>query len=107
MTYPSEVHVEWSMGNCTPNSMAFLLVSYSSGAPGAQPTSLPIYGLGYPAFFPYPLHPNLVIPVATDGLGIGTFSADIWHSISGFVVVTQGYDPNTNQLGAPGAVWFP
>ncbi len=107
VVYPGEVHAEWSMGNATPNSIIFLLVSYSSGAPGAQPTSLPIYGLTYPAFFPYPLHPNLVIPVSTDGLGIGTFGADIWHSISGFVVVTQGFDPNTNQLGAPGAMWFP
>lgn len=102
-----ETHVEWDIGNATPNSAVLFFVSISSGAIGAQPIGIPVFGKVYPEFFPYPVITNLVWMLPTDANGIASLTGVLTHSISPHVLTSQAWDPFSNQLGQPAAMWFP
>lgn len=102
-----ETHVEWDIGNCTPNSPVIFIIGISPGTPGVQTISAPILGKVYPEFLPIPIVHNLVFTLPSDANGILQFNAVLTHSISPHVLIAQAYDVGTDQLGAPGAMWFP
>lgn len=102
-----ETHVEWDIGNCTPNSPVIFIIGISPGTAGVQTISAPILGKIYPEFLPIPIVHNLVFTLPSDANGILQFSAVLTHSISPHVLIAQAYDVGTDQLGAPGAMWFP
>jgi hypothetical protein len=102
-----ETHVEWDIGNCTPNSPVIFIIGISPGTPGIQTISAPILGKVYPEFLPIPIVHNLVFTLPSDANGILQFNAVLTHSISPHVLIAQAYDVGSDQLGAPGAMWFP
>lgn len=102
-----ESHVEWDIGNCTPNSSILFVVGISPCSPGSQPVAYPIYGQNYPEFFPIPLISNLVFTLPTDSNGIAKLVGVLTHSISTNVLTSQAYDYGYPQLGEPGAMFFP
>lgn len=102
-----ETHVEWDIGNCTPNGAVIFLIGISPGTPGVQTISAPILGKVYPEFLPIPIVHNLVFTLPADANGILQFNAVLTHSISPHVLIAQAYDVGTDQLGPPGAMWFP
>ncbi|MBI4879490.1 MAG: hypothetical protein HY812_07515 [Planctomycetes bacterium] len=113
IAYPGETLVEWDVGNCVPNSVVLFLVKVFPGTPGNQPTALQVWGKIYPEIFTYPVGWNLVFFLPTDFNGVAVLQGTLTHSISPYVLVGQAYDPGNalfpipEQLGAPGAIWFP
>ena len=50
---------------------------------------------------------HIVFTLPADANGILQFNAVLTHSISPHVLIAQAYDVGTDQLGPPGAMWFP